>query len=180
MRKILKIYIYKNASLRCGVGGQSDFISVNTNDCQMFYIINRPWFFTQDKLMLFCSSCMCAWVHLHPLFFVFVRFKPSPVWQAWGLCTNVAPVRPILYLILLVAVFVCVVPVVQPVLSVRRYSITGSLVFRCAQVSPCCDLDVCISQCPPPSDNVLSVSDRASASCPQSFSFDTHTRQRSE
>ena len=62
-----------------------------------------------------------------------------------GLCTNVAPVHAPLYLILLVAVFVCVVPGVQLVLSVLRYSITGSPLFRCAQVSACCDWDVCIS-----------------------------------
>lgn len=55
--------------------------------------------------------------------------------------TAAAPV----HLILLVAVFVCVVPGVQPVPSVLRYSITSSPLFRCAQVSPCCDWDVCIS-----------------------------------
>lgn len=43
------------------------------------------------------------------------------------LCMRFAPVHATLDLILLVAVFVCVVPNVQPVPSGLRYSVTGSL-----------------------------------------------------
>lgn len=61
--------------------------------------------------------------------------------------------------------------------SVLRYSITGSPLFRCAQVVLRPGQRTHLSHCPPPTDNVLSVSDRAPrASCPQSFSFDIHAR----
>ena len=91
------------------------------------------------------------------------------------LCTNVAPVRAPLYLILLVAVFVCVVPGVQPVPSILRYSITGFTIPLRSGLSMLWLGRMYLSHCPPPSDNVLSVSDRGPASCPQSFSPDTRT-----
>lgn len=166
-------------------GGQRDFISVNINDCQMFYKINRLCFLKQDKL-LFSYSCMCMWVFLHAPFCAFVWFKLNPAPWVWGLCTNVAPVRASLYLVLLVAVFVCVVPDVQPVLSTLRYSITGSPVFRCAQVSQRCDWDVCISHTARHPVIMFLVYQIEAQPAVQSFSLDTHahthtyTRWRTE
>lgn len=66
----------------------------------------------------------------------FVSFKQDP---ATSECTNVAPEHATLYLIPLVAVFVRVVPSAQPVPSSLRWSITGSPLFRCAQVSLRCE-----------------------------------------
>lgn len=75
-------------------------------------------------------------------FYAFVSFKQDP---AASVCTNVAPAHATLYLISLVAVFVCVVPSAQPVPSSLRWSITGSPLFRCAQVSPRCERAACIA-----------------------------------
>lgn len=125
----------------------------------------------QDKL-LFSYSCMC--VYLHSPFCAFVWFiNPEP--GVLGNCTNVAPVPASLYLVLLVAVFVCVVPDVQPVLSILRYSITGSPVFCCAQVSPRCDRDVCIPHTAFHPVIMFLVYQIEAQPAVQSFSLDTHT-----
>lgn len=162
--QVLKVGICCQALMRCiaggGGGGAGEILFVNSNDCQMFCTINRP--------------CLCIFLCAAVSLCVYILVKTGSC-SLHECGTMAAPVHASLYLILLVAVFVCVVPLVQPVLSVLRYSITGSQLFRCAQVSSCCDWDVCISHCPPLSDNVLSVSDRGPASCPQSFSLDTHT-----
>lgn len=104
----------------------------------MFYTINEPWFSNKTNICFVFLSYSCMWVYLH---FPLHLFDLS--WNLVALCANAAPVYAPLYLIHLVAVFVCVVPSIQPVLSVLRYCITGSPLFRCAQVSLCCDWDVC-------------------------------------
>lgn len=123
---------FEDCCLLPSVGGaERDFVSVKWLPNVLYN--KRAMLFKQDKLLV-------VFFHLYVH-----TFGLSVLLHRECLCTNVAPVHAPFYLILLVAVFVCVVPGVQLVLSVLRYSITGSPIFCCAQVSPCCDWDVCIS-----------------------------------